>query len=148
MRRLAFIALAIVTSSCHRLNDLNVPPLRAYAEKLVAASSGSLKVERCAMLGQSRRGYCLGSGTPPAMQTFAAGLGLATQAQPDRIFGDLSCLTLDDFGARDDTAHVPKPGVLQLNPSKPLPPNTDNVHLVRVYAGPTSACVELEYPYG
>lgn len=139
------VALLAGCTACDRL--INVPPMRRYAEKLVSTSGVTLKVGRCAMLSESRKGYCLLEGSASDIASFATGLKLAPTPS-ERVYGDLSCLALSDFGKSDDTALVTRAGIKQLAATGALPPNTDNVRLVAVYAGPTSVCVEMEYPYG
>ena len=128
-------------------SSVNVPPMRRYTEKLVKASGTRLTVDRCGMFDASRKGFCVLEGSAADIAAFTTGIKLAPKPA-GHVHGDLSCLALGDFGVKDGTARVAKPSVGQFSATAPLPPNSDNVHLVSVYAGATSVCVEMEYPYG
>lgn len=146
--RIAILVLACATAACGRLsNAANVPPLRRYSEVLVATSGAKLSLARCAMFGESRKGYCVLSGPAAEVSGFTKGLKLAS-SPAGAVFGDQSCLMFGDFGAPDGAGFRAKAGVTRLVAGGPLPGNTDNVHFVAAYAASGSLCLELEYPYG
>ena len=133
--------------------QINVPPMRRYAEKLVSTSGAKLTVGRCEMFKRSRKGFCILEGSGNDIRTFTSRLKLASKPGGP-AYDDLSCLSLSDFGERVETAPISekaltaKAGIGRFSPTGLLPPNADNVRLVSVYAGTTSICVEMEYPYG
>lgn len=114
----------------------NVPPMRRYAEKLVSTSGAKVTLGRCDMVGTTRAGFCLLEGPPREIAAFATSLGLTRRGPGQR---PSACLELDGFGKR---------GIQEHRPRGALPLNSDNVRLVTVYTAGSSACVEMEYPYG
>ena len=127
--------------------DGNVPPMRRYAEKLVATSGTKLTVSRCEMFDGSRKGFCIVEGTASEIAALPVRLHMSKKPPPDVRFGQ-TCAALEEFGHADGSGHAFKPDVREFAAKGALPSNTDNVKLVSLFAGQTSACIELEYPYG
>jgi len=125
----------------------NVPPMQRYAEKLVATSGAKLTVRRCEMFGGSRKGFCIVDGTAADIASLPARLHMIKRPPPDVRFGQ-TCAAQEEFGHADGAGHAFKPGIREFAAKGKLPANTDNVKFVSLFAGQTSACIELEYPYG
>ena len=125
----------------------NEPPMRRYAEKLVATSGANLIVRRCEMFGGSRKGFCLVAGPASEIAALPARLQMSKRPPPDVRFGQ-TCAALEELGHADGAGHRFKPDVREFAPKGALPSNTNNVKLVSLFAGQTSACIEFEYPYG
>ena len=144
MRRELLLATLLCTQlGCDRA--VNVPPLRRYTEALLRTSAAKLTLGRCDMFDRSRKGFCIVEGAASELATFRSGLKLAPQPSKTAF---LTCLELPEFGISSGAGPAPKPGIERLVATGALPSNPDNVKLVAVYAGPTSACVEMQYPYG
>ncbi len=125
----------------------NEPPMRRYAEKLVATSRAKLTVSRCEMFGGSRKGFCIVDGTAAEITSLPVRLHMVKRPAPDVRFGQ-TCAAQEAFGHPDGAGHAFNLGVREFAAQGPLPTNTDNVKFVSLFAGQTSACIEFEYPYG
>lgn len=143
------IALALGCAGGGFDQRANVPSLERYTDVLLDASGAPAARGPCGMFGGTRAGFCRVTGPGDAVPAFVKGLGLVETA-PMRTYGDDTCLTLPPFGTPDGDAWEPSPGVTAWAPAGPLPPNTNNVVLQRVYvaADGVEACVEYAYPYG
>jgi hypothetical protein len=125
----------------------NVPPMRRYAEKVVAASGTKLTVSRCEMFDGTRKGFCIVEGAASEIAALPVRLHMSKRPPSDVRFGQ-TCAALEEFGHADGSGHAFKPGVREFAAKGALPSNTNNVKFVALFAGQTSACIELEYPYG
>ena len=127
----------------------NEPPMRRYAEKLIATSGAKLTVSRCEMFGGSRKGFCIVEGTAADIAAMPVRLHMIKRPPPNvDVRVGQTCAAQEEFGRADGEGHAFKSGVREFAPKGPLPANTDNVKLVSMFAGQTSACIEFEYPYG
>lgn len=126
---------------------MNSSALERYTRSLPL---GDLEIERCAMLGGSRSGYCLLRGEPSSIDAFAGALPLQPDAG-EATFRD-DCRSLPEIGRNEEPGggRVLLPGAARHVPNGALPLNDENVHLRAVTIDPTRRriCIDYEFPYG
>lgn len=157
MRRLLVVAaVTAVFGGCDRCgagawNRANVGAFERYAGALQRAAGTGLKLEKCAMFGMSRAGYCLLRGPSPEVSKFVGAFSVTPDDPKERYYKD-GCANLAAFGTPTPAtaSHVLRPGASLGRPAGPLPSNTDNVKLDAIAVDPSGerVCLEFQFPYG
>lgn len=146
---LSSLMLLALTLACGWFGErLDSGALSRYTQRLPL---NALELERCAMHGPTRKGYCILRGQPGQADAFVRDLPLAPAAT-EPTYGE-SCWKIPGFGRADpeaESASAILPDGAYYRPNGELPPNQDNVHLRAVTIDPagTGVCIDYEFPYG
>lgn len=153
---LCALALCLVLTGCEACLERawsrgNSGAFERYAAKLQSSAGTSLKLERCAMFGMSRLGYCELRGAAPEVAKFFSAFSPAPDDPKTKYFKD-GCANFPAFGTPlpATASHELKPGAQRAVPKGPLPSNTENVKLDAIAVDPSGerVCLELQFPFG